>query len=419
MTRRNTTANKAADVYETGAGGGGGGQVDSIQPGLGIYVDNTDPVNPEVSADLVAGNQINLFAVGNAIQINAVETTVQPIMGIGVDQSTPGNVNLAALDLIFEYNASGVSPGAFYRGVRYIGAIPSAVSLTTWKTSLLFQFPATERAASFYIINAGTDNVTLTAEPGDLFNGAASYIVPPGQTSICIWTGGANWSCGILPPAPSEDIFVKADLADQTPNYLFSKMVAGSGINLSVVSLGPSDRAVLVSATSAATGFPNGQQLYEFATNQSEAAIKRDGAISPPAGGGDNSGTRGFGFVADRTMTAAAARIWISQTGGNNLRLGLYNASGNRIAQTNRFSPAVGIIQASFTSPVVLIGGQLYYMAYWCDDTTSNLRFLVITGRSTTTTSPLMQRHDPNEMPAAIASGLTNTAGRPWLMITE
>ena len=50
----------ADDQFTWVAGGGGGGQVDTIVPGDGIDVDSTDPINPIVSAFLSTG-------VGNAI----------------------------------------------------------------------------------------------------------------------------------------------------------------------------------------------------------------------------------------------------------------------------------------------------------------------------------------------------------------
>lgn len=159
---------------------------------------------------------------------------------------------------------------------------------------------------------------------------------------------------------------------------------------------------------------PYGQELFSYSVSETEGAIGQNGVINNnPA-----NGTRGFAFVPSGTVLISKMRIQITQTTGSNMRLGLYDSLGNRVAQTARFSPVLGINTVSLTAPVTLTGGALYYMAYWTDDATANVRFKLLSGRSTGTAQPLDQRHDPNEMPANIASGITNTQYRPWLMIS-
>lgn len=159
---------------------------------------------------------------------------------------------------------------------------------------------------------------------------------------------------------------------------------------------------------------PYGQELFSYSVSETEGAIGQNGAIN----NNPSNGTRGFAFVPSGSVVISKMRVQITQTTASNMRLGIYDASGNRVAQSNRFSPVLGINTVSLTANAALTGGMLYYMAYWTDDATANVRFKLLSGRSIGTVQPLDQRHDPNEMPANIASGMTNTQYRPWLMIS-
>lgn len=112
--------------------------------------------------------------------------------------------------------------------------------------------------------------------------------------------------------------------------------------------------------------------------------------------------------------------VAIRNTGGSWLRLGLFDASGNLLGRTARFAPVSNtILTVPFESSVQLYGGSSYYLAYWSDDTTGNIQFSLLSGRSTSNRTPLMQRNDPNENTATISASFTFTSYRPWLMIGE
>ena len=209
--------------------------------------------------------------------------------------------------------------------------------------------------------------------------------------------------------APATSTFATiANEAATLPNS--RRLVAGS--NVSFVDAGAGS-TLTISAAGGPIASPYAKELWPFSTNETESAISQAGT-----GSGNNSGTRAFGFISEGTVTISQMVIWFSQVAGSNFRLGLYDSLSNRIAQTNRFSPVVGINVVPLIAPVVLTGAMLYYMALWTDDTTSNNRYLVLSGRSITTTSPNMQKSDPNEMPTGIGTSFTNTALRPWIMIS-
>jgi hypothetical protein len=209
--------------------------------------------------------------------------------------------------------------------------------------------------------------------------------------------------------APATATF--ATIANEAATLLNSRRLI-AGANVSFVD-GGAGGTFQINASGGPIASPYAKELWPFATNETESAISQAGT-----GSGNNSGTRAFGFISEGTVIISQMVIWFSQVTGSNFRLGLYDAGANRIAQTNRFAPAVGINVVPLIAPVILMGAMLYYMGLWTDDTTSNNRYLVLTGRSITTTSPNMQKSDPNEMPTTIGTALTNTALRPWMMIS-
>lgn len=157
------------------------------------------------------------------------------------------------------------------------------------------------------------------------------------------------------------------------------------------------------------------QELWNYASGEIESAITRNGTP-----GTDSSGWRAFAFVCIRHFTAAHMAVAIRNVGGTWMRLGLFAANGDRIAQTARFAPAANTILAvPLLAPVNLLGSGGYYMGYWTDDTTGNLQFECLTGRSTSNRSPLMQRNDPNEGAGNLGTAFALTSLRPWLMVTE
>ncbi len=232
----------------------------------------------------------------------------------------------------------------------------------------------------------------FTASPGSL---------PP---------GGAGF--GGSPSADAHDVLTSS--LDTVPGFLFDKMVAGQGIVLQDIATGPGGRKVLVSGAST-PGANYSEELYPYSLGETETAITRTGVP-----GTDASGWRGFAVIAGRDFIASSLAIAIRNTGGNFMRLGLFDAAGKLLRRTPRFAPVSNfIVAASLDSPVQIPGSTGYYMAYWTDDTTGNLQFSCLSGRSVSTRAPLMQRNDLNENTGNISSAFANTALRPWMMVRE
>jgi len=135
----------------------------------------------------------------------------------------------------------------------------------------------------------------------------------------------------------------------------------------------------------------------------------------------DASGWRAFAKVAGRNFIASQMAISIHQWGGTAMRLGLFKGNGDLIQKTDRFVGANGIIAVhALLAPAQLMGSMPYYMGYWSDDSTANLQFRCVSGRSTSDTAPLMQRNDLNENAANLGAGIDMmTQYRPWLMVME
>ncbi len=156
-------------------------------------------------------------------------------------------------------------------------------------------------------------------------------------------------------------------------------------------------------------------ELYPYSLGETESAITRTGIP-----GTDASGWRGFANICPRKFIATRGAIAIRNTGGSWMRLGVFDVNGIRLAVTPRFPPvANSIIVATLETPVQLNGSEGYYLAYWSDDTTGNLQFSCLSGRSTSNRSPLMQRNDGNENAGNLSAAFAFTALRPWLSFFE
>lgn len=135
----------------------------------------------------------------------------------------------------------------------------------------------------------------------------------------------------------------------------------------------------------------------------------------------DASGWRAFAKVAGRNFLASQMAISIKNWGGTAMRLGLFKGNGDLLAETARFVGSDGTVMVQpLQVAAQLMGSNPYYMGYWSDDTTGNLTFRCVSGRSISDESPLMQRNDLNENAANLgAQNDMMTPFRPWLMVME
>lgn len=184
------------------------------------------------------------------------------------------------------------------------------------------------------------------------------------------------------------------------------------------------DLAALTSPGSSCPGAP-GSSLSPGAGYSEElfgySLAEYEGAIAKQSNPSDASGWRAFAKVAGRNFKAGRMAVSILNVGGSWMRLGLWDASGNLLNRTARFAPVGNsVLSVPLLASVQLTGSQPYYLGYWSDDTTANLTLRCVSGRSTSTRSPLMQRNDLNE-DAGNLGGSSDmfTPYRPWLMVME
>ena len=169
------------------------------------------------------------------------------------------------------------------------------------------------------------------------------------------------------------------------------------------------------SGSSLTPGAGYSEELFGYSLAEYEGAIVKQ---SNPS---DASGWRGFAMVAGRNFLASRMAVSVINVGGSWMRLGLWDASGNLLNRTARFAPVGNTVLAvDLLGKVKLYGSGAYYAGYWSDDVTANLTLRCVSGRSTSTRSPLMQRNDLNEG-AGNLGGASDmfTPYRPWLMVME
>ena len=234
---------------------------------------------------------------------------------------------------------------------------------------------------------------------------------------------GPNIVLTVQNAGANEDVLIRAlnnqvqiDGNDTTPNYLFPKLQAGSGVSFTILNSG-SNEVLRIDASSTPYVAPFGQQLFDYANESVEGTINQNGTSGA---GSNNSGTRGFAFIPNIGVTLSAMSIAVRNVGGSQMRLGLYNASKQLIASTPIFAPVSNsFISVPLSAPIAVTGGLLYYMAYWTNDTTANLTFPLLSGRSTSNGDPVGQVSDPNQFPASIGNALTFTQYRNWMRTSE
>lgn len=209
---------------------------------------------------------------------------------------------------------------------------------------------------------------------------------------------------------------------DTVSAELVNKIVDSNGNELSQAQNGSYGSALVIPTTQIA-GTPNGQELFSYSLYETKNAISQAGTAT-----GNNYGNRGFAFIAMSSRRFKKARMMISQTGGTYMRMAIYSDNFTLIAKSPRTEVYGGIMSFDLNlnasnQPVdgaVLIGGNRYYLAYWTDDTTGNLKFACLSGRNTESDSPQAQLYDlANEMPSPLGTSGTRTAFRPWMSIYE
>jgi hypothetical protein len=390
-----------------------------------------------------------IIGLGSLGQGGAV-STIDKFVAVTVTDTTPGLLQdkMQAGDSYISFTVANPSGNAIYKTLLNIANLvtgltgkfirnqasasstseddPGHILLSkTGSLSIGLNDPATLKQL-LYFDKSVIELLDSTLTPSQMMNVSASQIGFGGADSISFGYSNTFWQ----PSIPGKWYPFQAN-PTKTEGYSFprlkwllsatdtiqaelpNKLVDGNGVVFGMVVSGTLGQQIQI-PTGVIAGTPNGQQLFAYSLTESTNAISRTGTST-----GDNSGTRGFAFVSDSSRPMSKMRIAIQQTGGTLCRLGVYDASGILLGKTNQFAPSVGILTVPLIAPVALVGGNIYYLAYWTNDTTANLTFFCLSGRSVATTSPLMQRHDPNEMPNSIASALSNTQFRPWLMCSE
>lgn len=198
----------------------------------------------------------------------------------------------------------------------------------------------------------------------------------------------------------SDTYKVMVDSSDSTPDYLASKITHGNGITITnnshnnlVIAVEPPDDSLQTFAVAVATG---------------------------GIGSFDGSYLHLTAVFCPYETTVNKMRCYITQTGSNNLYMGIYSYNSSTstftlLGQTAAFTPnTAGINAISLTSAVTLASGDLYYLAIG-----GNANGCLLLGASGmyATGSARLGWDDQNQstLPATFSGGSTS-GNRFWLM---
>lgn len=191
--------------------GGGGGQVDSVEAGTGISVDDTDPVNPIVGLDTASVASLSL-----------ADTSVQPARNISTGTGLTGGGNLSADRTISLDSASIASLGLADSALQPsdIGATVQAYDADIAKTDVGQLWTASQRpsvtalsvasGSIAWTLASGNDfSVTLTANATlELPSDIATHVGQKGRILIT-QDGTGDWTFAVdedIVPLGSGDV---------------------------------------------------------------------------------------------------------------------------------------------------------------------------------------------------------------------
>jgi len=219
--------NEGSDIYEESTGGG---TVDQVNAGLGISVDNTDPAQPVVSANLAAGSNVTLATLpGDVIEISAAPggtvDFIQAGDGIDANNSDPQNptitaqvrgyyntrsvldgpsnfIELAQIGSILTVpNGGTTTPAPGWNVALFVGSDPnSTIELYDLREQLNAKYSITS-GIPFLVINQGTSPMKVSDIFGT-FNGSAGPYILQAKSTLLLTSGpsASSWLCQQIGP---------------------------------------------------------------------------------------------------------------------------------------------------------------------------------------------------------------------------
>lgn len=452
------------DGYSKGTGGGG--IVVSIVEGAGISVNNADPENPVISADLVAGDNITLTTLpGGSIQIDAADAPADPHQVlVDIADAVPGYLvsKIISADSSVAINTLPIGGGA--RAVNLQVSLPA--------TSIAARaFPFSNVDYHYLELcevtppGTGEFSVELTllvTENGSnspsllRFNGASNQSTTGSSKFVSI--GGyvpPQWLAAVPPvPASTNDLYI----LEMPPAGGKVKFILQAAINylsantfVSILDASVSPGATLdLLNTAYVVGAPldrdrtylqpyvnriaAGAGIVVDTSNPSEPIVSTNGggiisvngslstmtpatcrnAVAPPGvnnGGGAVLATfRG----AEENLRVGRLTCFVKQTGGGNCTLGIYSQAGALLGRSAPFTPnTLGLVTVPIAfngaggaiSYVDLVGGVGYYFALHCDSAANGAQFYGTDAGTTFGPQPWIgwSRDNVASMPASIA----------------
>lgn len=186
---------------------------------------------------------------------------------------------------------------------------------------------------------------------------------------------------------------VKVTSADTTADYLYDKIVAGTGMTIST-----------------------DNDTVTFDVNPPQDALQTFPIAMATSQGGFFDGTYSHvtGLYVPYNTVINTMACYITQTGSNNLYLAVYNSSIELLCQTSAFAPSsVGIVSAPLTSACSLSKNQRYY--FYVGGDANGCQLLTVSGLYASN-EPFLAKEDTNQAtPPSTFSGSSDSK-RFWII---
>lgn len=200
-----------------------GGVVQKILPGIGIAVNDDNPLEPTISADLAAGPGIEVYTEEESNKVFIKNTKYINLAGYGIQKIDSPDRPLPEIYGIDQYyeiqtGSSAAITGGGFNGAYTLSSTPTYLDITEVRTFFTAFATGGQKNVVFTMINFGR-SVCYVTDTGKNISGFTTFMVPPKSMVkfiLNVPSSGTNWTSIILPISTTRSDMVQGNLFTTT-----------------------------------------------------------------------------------------------------------------------------------------------------------------------------------------------------------